>query len=609
MARAAMGLASLTAALVLLVAGAPVARALPRPPGGNFANPVVRAVDIAAPAVVRVATIEDATISVQLCTRAVTLPLSGPPYEIGVTGSGAFISSDGDILTADHVVDVPDDAIVEFAAQDIAALLNNASTVDPGCRTSAPVTAGDVASGLVNFGFTTHRSNVHNFAWLSTSYTGPLSITALRDVPTFDATTVVTSNFNQDDLAVIHVNMNDTPSVRLDDSSAVAVEDHLTVIGFPGNGDVNDNPTNFLTPSVNDVQVSAIKTGDNGTQLIQVGGNVEHGDSGGPVLDDAGHIVGVVSFGGPDPRGLTTFLRTSNAALSLIQSQGVSLAPGPFQQAWARAFGDYTATYAGHWHTAAREMTQLASSYPQFQALTPYLNYAQNAAAQEQLPQKSNHLEILAGLPQWVLIAAGVIVLLVAVGAGLGVWALMRHARRRKAPAAAPVPAYAYAGNASYPGVYPSAYPGSYRGYAAPLPYSLPAGSYPAAPDPGPSPSAPGRSDLPGGYPTGPYAPTGPITPIAKRDDANGASWSGTVAYGTPGASDAFPRTPLPLPSRQDAPEGNVAPFAGQPAPAMVVCVNGHWFAAHEPRCPWCGAPQTSLAPAGTGPSIRPWEG
>ena len=609
MAWAVMALSSLATALVVLVAAAPVARALPRPPGGNFQDSVVRAVDIAEPAVVRVATTEDATISIQLCTRSVTLPLSGPPYQIGVTGSGAFITGNGDILTADHVVDVPDDAIVQFAAQDIAALLNNASAVDPGCQAAAPVTADEVASGAVNFGFTTHRSHVRSFAWLSTSYTGPLSVSALRNVPKLDATRLVTSTFNEDDLAIIHVNMSDTPSVRLDDSSAVAVEDHLTVIGFPGNGDVNNDPTNFLTPSVNNVQVSAIKTGDNGTQLIQVGGNVEHGDSGGPVLDDAGHIVGVVSFGGPDPRGLTTFLRTSNAALALIQGQGLDQTPGQFQRAWARAFGDYAATYAGHWHAAAREMTQIAASYPQFQALAPYLNYAQSAAAQEQLPQTGKQPSGLTALPLRMLIAAGVIVLVICAGIGLVAWLLLRRRSRRKAAAtAAPVPApvYAYAGNATYPGMYPGSYPGAYPGMAAPPTYPLPAASYPSIP----YPAAAGISNPSSGYPTGPYAPTGPVAPLPGNDEISGANWPGALVYGNATTGDTLTQT---SPQAQAAPEGapasDIVSLAGPPAPAMVVCVNGHWFAAHEQRCPWCGAPQASAAPSGAGPSATPWNG
>src|SRR6202022_751076 len=86
------------------------------------------------------------------------------------------------------------------------------------------------------------------------------------------------------DVAIIHVNMSDTPAVQLGDSSGVAQQDELTIIGFPGNADINNknNPTQLLTSSVNKIYVSALKENDMSSPLIQVGGNVEHGDSGGP---------------------------------------------------------------------------------------------------------------------------------------------------------------------------------------------------------------------------------------------------------------------------------------------------------------------------------------
>ena len=104
--------------------------------------------------------------------------------------------------------------------------------------------------------------------------------------------------------------MNDTPSITLGDSTNVEPQDQLTIIGFPGNGDIPTannattlsqavNPSiGFFTASVNKVYVSALKPYTSGAPLIQVGGNVEHGDSGGPALDSNGNIVGIVSFGG-----------------------------------------------------------------------------------------------------------------------------------------------------------------------------------------------------------------------------------------------------------------------------------------------------------------------
>lgn len=505
-----------------------------RPPGGNFADPVVRQVDIAQPAVVRIETSERATVDVQLCRRAVRLPLNGGTYDVAGTGTGAFVSPNGDILTADHVVDLPDEIVAAFAAVDIANLLNNAGAFDPGCQFPA-VTADEVANGVGYNLLTPHVSNRHSIVWSGTAYTGPLSYSKLSEVPTQDVTVVANSSYTQDDVALIHVDLTDTPSVQLDNSTAVAVEDRLTVIGFPGNGDVNENPTNFLTSSVNEVQVSSIKTGDNGSELIQVGGNVEHGDSGGPAIDAAGHIVGIVSFGGPQLPGDTTFLRASNNALDLMQSHGITTTPGAFQQKWSQAFTDYAAAYPGHWHKAAQEMAALATSYPTFAGLTPYLHYAQVAAASE--PQStggfvpSTALEVGA--------AVGVLVLLLGGGAGI-LYLYMRGRRRQRMPAASPG-----GGTPLYAG------------------FAMPAPRYGAVYPPGYEPS--GRYGPPTGYP--PPAPGyGPPAVSLPLGGGAGSSGSGSGTGEATGASAT--------------------------SAAMGACVNGHPLSPGQLMCPWCGAPR-----------------
>ncbi len=357
-------------------------------PGGSIADPVVRAVDIAKPAVVRIFTNVTGHLLVQLQTGTVSFPQSGQGYQFTLSGSGAFISAHGDILTADHVVNPPvqDPGIQQIfedtAAPDVATYLN---------QHGSNVTADQVDQELRNGQITSNPRIDSNssYVFLSTDYTGPLTATDLQNVPTGVSAQVdkieKESSFNQEDVAIIHVPMNDMASIPLGDSSNVQQQDELTIIGFPGNGDVSTKPTDLLTSSVNKIIVSSIKTTDSGAPVIQVGGNVEHGDSGGPALDSNGQVVGIVSFGisGPNSTGSTSFLQSSSSAVSLVQSLKLNTTPGTFQKAWSQAFEQYAATTPGHWHKAAQEFQQLASTYPLFKAITPYLNYAQAQAATE----------------------------------------------------------------------------------------------------------------------------------------------------------------------------------------------------------------------------------
>jgi hypothetical protein len=588
---------------VLLGAGAPLlggqtAHADGRPPGGRFDDPLVRAVDIAQPAVVRLATLYSAHITLALCGHQVTLPSSGPGYILGGTGSGAFISSNGDILTADHVVDLPRDALDQEVFQDPRAAADMASAVNAYCRVSQPITATDIESGFIQYvgiAYSTSYSPPHRLAWMDTAFTGPVSsasqegpLQGLMAAKSYDVTVLSTSSFSEDDLAIVHVPLSDTPSIQLDDSAQVAVDDQLTIIGFPGNGDVTNTSTDLLTPSVNSIQVSAIKTGDNGASLIQVGGNVEHGDSGDPALDSAGHIVGVVSFGGPDPRGTTAFLRASDSARALIAQAGVDTHRGSFETLWEEAFSDYAAAYPGHWHRAAQELDALSTRYPAFQGVQPFRIYADQAALVETTPFALSDPRVLIGAAALGLVLLGVLVV-------LAVSAAKRRRRTRQAGPLAGMPGYAS------PATVPPAYPGS----PSPMP-----GTYGAMPS---LPASASRAGL-----SGPYAapgwmgdawsnrqPSGPVPPQGQNGHAQTSpnGYAGTTGpppqtsgkrWPMAGSGASGPASPSVIWS---GPPGGAQPATGATSrpwgsPAgPVLCPNGHPVSAHEVYCPVCGMP------------------
>lgn len=352
-------------------------------------DPVKEAVEFAKPAVVRIYTSVMGRLLVHFPTGDVEFPQNAEEYSLTLSGSGAFISSHGDILTADHLITPPSQVFADIAAPDVTAYVNQHGTygmplsVD---QVNLALASGQIRSDAV------YRSKSSE-VYLSTSYTGPLSAISLQTLQTTIHQAVdsveVESSFDQKDIAIVHAPFSDTPAVPLADSSQVQQLDDLTIIGFPGNGDVSDRPTNLLTSSVNSVTVSSIKMTDSGAPVIQIGGNVEHGDSGGPAIDKSGRIVGIVSFGLSDGSpGATSFLQASNSARTLIGELRLNTAPGIFEKEWSQAYSDYAATTQGHWHKAAQELAQLVAAYPLFQAVTPYLLIARAQAATERIPQQ-----------------------------------------------------------------------------------------------------------------------------------------------------------------------------------------------------------------------------
>lgn len=608
--------------LLLSLAGVGRAAASTRAPGGNFVNPVVRAVDVAAPAIVRLATLYEGHIDLSLCGQSVELPSSGQGYTLGGLGSGAFISANGEILTADHVVHIPKESLDSEIFQDTtsAADIARAINAHAGCLgITYRVTADDIANGYVQYvglPFTTSYSEPRRLVWRATSYTGPISASASDDLlkaltaaPYQEATLLTSSTFDENDLAILRVGLTDTPSIQLDDSTDVAVDDQLTIIGFPGNGDVSGNATDLLTPSVNNVSVSAIKSGQNGAKLIQVGGNVEHGDSGGPALDANGHIVGVVSFGGADPRGNTSFMRSSNNARSLITSAGVSTRPGTFQKLWDQAFADYASTAPGHWHKAASELDALSISYPSFKGVQEYRQFADVAAATE-----STDATGLSSQPGMLIAVAVVVVVIIAMALVVFFVVRRRRARATIAPAAMSpaLPSVPY-GSTPYSG-YPYGTPpapgyGPYGGY----PYGTPtAGGYGTYAPPSNFRPANGNSYVPAEVAAVSPARTEVGSPSTLQELASGQSGRMSFPPASPGngmpVAGGTPATPRVAVGVDTPPSGATAPASYPPSwsrgdgsptsgASEYYCVNGHTMSSSTVYCSVCGAPRRPDSP------------
>lgn len=526
-------------------------------PGGNVADPVVKAVDIAKPAVVRIITLVVGQLTVTINGANVTFPLAPQQgfngYPLQLSGTGAFISAHGDLLTADHVVNpVQDDKptmdqfLDQTAAPDIASYINQ--------KGQQQVTADQVTQELLagQLQSTQVYQKAQSQVFRSTDYSGPLSATSFQQLPQSQFADVdqikKSSPASIFDTAIIHVNgMDNMPMLQLGDSSTVQSLDQLTIIGFPGDSDVNNSPNGILTSSVNPIQVSSIKTLDNGAPLIQVSGNVTHGDSGGPALDSNGHIVGVVSFG--TTAGSTSFLRASNTAKQMIQQAGIDTTPSAFQKAWNQAFNDYASTAPGHWHLAMSEFQQLSSQYPQFKALSPFLQYAtQQARSETSTPANTAHNPVASGSGGLnpVLLLIGGIVLLVIVVFG---WSMIATRKRKSSlPGVAVTPpavGYGTMPAAPYfntPGQSYGALPANAPGPAQPQ-----VGQFPPAPVPQTPfyPPQAAQSQIRPSAPQPAYRPQAPSpAPQPAYRSQPPAQPGGMAAFGAPSMPGSLPVTP-----------------------------------------------------------------
>ncbi len=168
----------------------------------------------------------------------VVFPQTGEVYALTLSGSGAFISAHGDILTAVHLVTPPSQVLAGVAAPDVTNYVNQHLTY--GVQLTTDRVAQELASGQIESDAV--YSSKSSEVYLSTDYTGPLHATDLKDLPGTVHQPIdrieEESAFAQKDVAIVHAPFNDTASVQPADSSQVEPLDALTIIGFPSNGDV-----------------------------------------------------------------------------------------------------------------------------------------------------------------------------------------------------------------------------------------------------------------------------------------------------------------------------------------------------------------------------------
>jgi S1-C subfamily serine protease len=558
-----LALALSALALGLTSLGAPVmlARA-----GHASETPLQQAVTRDSPAVVRIVSVVDARLTCSACasdgTDIISPAASANPFEYYSSGSGAFVSPDGAILTADHVVDHsmnnPEEVtfVEQQAAQDIASRYN--ATSDQVLQ----LFANNPAKVSISFNVRFQR------AYLSTQYTG-----AVRDTGhlyAFDITSVAASSpVLKQDTAIVRIDTSaikpspDFPYLTLA-TAPVQNLDTVTAIAFPADADVALNGADFtalippitsdpntitslLSPSVNQGSVTnASEVRSDGTPVYETSGIGSQGSSGGPVINDQGQVIGFVDAGTSTER-ITFIIPSSVVAKYTTQAGEANPPPGHFMTLWSKALNEYYGTGTCHWTNASADLTTLGREYPTFGGDSTIADQARLKAAGESCATTGGASTTGGpkGFANAGLVFVGACLLAVLALIGAVIFIVIALLQRKPAPARMASPAY--------PPV----------PVAAQTPYTPEIQARPAAPPPYTPPAQPSQRVSPAPY-SPPPAHQAPVPPAPTGS----APW--------PGATSA-----------QHAPRP-VSPSA----PPTRFCQNGHVVLEPDAAfCPLCGAP------------------
>jgi S1-C subfamily serine protease len=301
------------------------------------------------------------------------------------------------------------------------------------------------------------------------------------------------------DVAIVKIEVKNAPILKLSDSEKVRLQDHVTVIGYPGaadtfNSGLLDSKSAFEA-TINDGKISAKKTASSGAPILQTSTPATHGNSGGPVLNDANEVVGLLTFRGDTVNGQEvsgfSFVVPSNTVLEYVRSAGAPNEEGPTDRLYREGLEAY---WGHHYSEAIPKFQEVQQLFPQHSEIAKLLQASQQAKAEGKDVARFPFWIVVVVLLALVLIVAIIVIAVI-------IFLIARRRRSKKLPAAPATP--------SLPGEKP-------KPTYSPTP--TPSPKYSAAPAPPPASS-----------PT-PVAPPPPPPAVATPDQGMTIDLSRTIA-------------------------------------------------------------------------------
>ncbi|MFX3622747.1 MAG: S1C family serine protease [Ectobacillus sp.] len=281
---------------------------------------------------------------------------------IGGSGSGAIVSSDGHIITNAHVIDLSRktdqelaNEALEYLAYDVASYFN-----------VSPETAYDYLLSAVTWKAVTRIQKVY--------------------LPNGEAYNSTVKAFGApvgegEDVAVLKISATNLPILTLGNSNMIQLQDNIWVIGFPAAADSDLlSQESQLVSSITSGQVSAIdKKAAEGTPVIQIDAAVTHGNSGGPVVNEQGEIIGLLTFRGDTVYGNEiqgfSFAIPSTTVQKFMQQAGVNNTLGPVDISYREGLQFF---WSGYYKEALKKFEEAAALYgkhPEIQRLIQTCQY------------------------------------------------------------------------------------------------------------------------------------------------------------------------------------------------------------------------------------------
>ena len=350
------------------------------------------------------------------------------------TGSGFVVSPAGVVVTASHVVEPEQQSMQNYAANRL--ILEGYGYSYPSAN-SSPFDQYTLPIGFQNQLLQQCYKGVactFKITPIETVYSA-VDIAQMQLPRGTPARVLTSTGFENTDVAILQVNGTNMPTVELADTATdLSAGDEVIALGFPGSSR-DALQTGVTQPNKVFGRVSNIRA-EGTSNLIEVDANIEPGMSGGPVVNNTGQVVGLISFHLVQSSGESgaKYLRTVDDIKAALADAGVSSSRGPVDDAFANAMDLF---WGNHFTAAVPEFNKVLALSPGHPLATEFLAEAQGkAGTAEDVPVAEPSPASTGGgggFPVWAIgaiAAAAVVVLLLIV---------LASRRKRPAPAMAAV--------------------------------------------------------------------------------------------------------------------------------------------------------------------------
>jgi S1-C subfamily serine protease len=282
------------------------------------------------------------------------------PTGAGGSGTGFLINPDGWILTSGHVVAPTRDAVklrsdlLRNGA--IAALLKHLP-VDELRRLHRDSTLEKYVGELASSGMLSTEQTV-NEVELSNGANHPFRVERYSPA--------LTERGN--DLALLRVGRTNLPVLPLGDSDLVRVGESIWSIGYPAVASSTDEVIGGWLSGDSDLEatltpgtITAIKTNITKTPVFQSNVGIYRGNSGGPVVNRQGEVIGIATWGHTDAEQIK-FLVPINVAKTFLSETRVAYnVESEFNRHYSKALD---AAAGGNWNEANEELNRASALFP-----------------------------------------------------------------------------------------------------------------------------------------------------------------------------------------------------------------------------------------------------